>query len=218
MNDYQLHLGNCLEVMKSIPDASVDMILTDIPYGVVNRSSNGLRNLNKGKADIETFQLQDALEQAVRIASGSIYIFCGTEQVSEIRETLIEHGLSTRLGIWEKSNPSPMNGQHMWLSSVECCVYGKKKGATFNEHCKGTVWRFPTARGKLHPTAKPVALMEHLIKASSNVGDTVMDFTMGSGTTGVAALNLGRKFIGIEMDEGYFAIADQRIEAARQNI
>lgn len=206
--------GDCLEVMKSIPDGSVDLVVTDIPYGVINRESNGLRSLDKGKADDETFNLADLIEELVRVCSGSVYIFCSTEQVSEIRGTLISHGLTTRLGIWEKSNPSPMNGQHVWLSSVETCVFGKKRGAVFNEHCKGTVWRHPVPRGKLHPTMKPLALMEQLIKASSNEGQVVLDPCMGSGTTGVAAVNLKRKFIGIELDPGYFEIAKTRIGEA----
>ena len=73
---------------------------------------------------------------------GSIYIFCSTEQVSEIRRLLGLNKLSTRLIIWNKTNPSPMNGQYIWLSSVECCVYGKFPKATFNEHCKGSVLNF----------------------------------------------------------------------------
>ena len=203
--------GNCLELMASIPDGSVDMILADIPYNEVNRKSGGLRNLNKGVADVLTFSLADAVRECVRLATGSVYIFCGMEQVSELRAHMVKSGLSTRLGIWEKTNPSPMNGQRMWLSAIECCVIGRKARATFNEHCKSPVWRHAAARGKLHPTMKPVGLMERLIKASSNVGDTVLDFTMGSGTTGVACVNTGRNFIGMEQDAGYFAIASERI-------
>lgn len=206
-----LHHGDCLEVMKSIPDNSVDLVLTDIPYGKVNRKSNGLRNLDKGAADVIDFDIQSAMSESIRVVNGSIYIFCGTEQVSTIRSQMVKAGLSTRLCIWEKTNPSPMNGQHIWLSSIECCVFGKFKNATFNEHCKSSVWRFSTARGKLHPTMKPLPLMEYLIKTSSNEGDTVLDFTMGSGSTGVAAKNLNRKFIGIEKDEKYFQIAKERI-------
>lgn len=203
--------GDCLELMGQIPDKAVDMILTDIPYGKVNRKSSGLRNLDKGAADVITFSLGDAVNESIRLARQSIYLFCGTEQVSEIRSRMVDAGLSTRLCIWEKTNPSPMNGQRMWLSSIECCVFGRTSCATFNEHCKSAVWRNPTARGKLHPTMKPVALMERLILASSNEGDTVLDFTMGSGTTGVACVNTNRRFIGIEKDPEYFKIAEQRI-------
>jgi DNA modification methylase len=115
--------GDCLEVMKDIPDKSIDMILTDIPYGEVNRNSNGLRNLNKGIADIFNLSIKQIIKEFVRIAKGSIYIFCGTEQVSEIRKELVFYNASTRLIIWNKTNPSPMNGKNIWLSSIECCIW-----------------------------------------------------------------------------------------------
>lgn len=192
-------------------------MLADIPYGEVNRGSGGLRNLDKGAADVITFALDAAMAQVARVCRGSAYVFCGTEQVSEIRRLFVEHGMTTRLCIWEKTNPSPMNGQRLWLSSIECCVFGRRAGAVFNEHCQSAVWRNPVARGKLHPTMKPVALMERIVLASSNAGDVVMDFTMGSGTTGVACANTGRDFIGIEKDPGYFAIAENRIYEAVEN-
>jgi site-specific DNA-methyltransferase (adenine-specific) len=213
MSDMKLYQGDCLEIMPQLPAGSVDMILCDLPYAEVNRTSNGLRNLDKGAADLLTFSLAKALTESLRVCKGSLYLFCGIEQVSEIRRTLRIAGLSTRLGIWEKTNPSPMNGQRVWLSGIECCIFGKKANATFNEHCKNSVWRFPTARSKLHPTMKPLRLMEYLIKASSKEGDTILDFCMGSGTTGVACKNLGRRFIGIEQDEGYFKVACERINA-----
>lgn len=141
---------------------------------------------------------------------GSIYIFCSTEQVSEVRRTLAG-GLTTRLCIWEKTNPSPMNGQHVWLSGVECCVYGKFRGATFNEHCQNTVFRYPCGRNKLHPTQKPVELMRRFVLASTNPGDLVFDPCMGSGSTGVACVEAGRRFIGCELDRGYYLAAEERI-------
>lgn len=213
MSDVTLYNGDCLELMKKIPNGSVDLVLTDIPYGKVNRKSNGLRNLDKGKADIVTFDLKELTETLCDKTGGSIYMFCGTEQVSTIRATMIEKGLSTRLCIWEKTNPSPMNGQVIWLSGIECCVYGKKKNATFNEHCKNTVFRFSTVKGKLHPTQKPIDLMKYLIEVSSNENDTVLDTFMGSGSTGVACVNTNRNFIGIELDKNYFDIAKCRIES-----
>ena len=193
--------------MKQFDDKSIELCVTDIPYGEVNRKSNGLRNLDKHKADEITFSLSDFLSELNRIIFGSIYIFCGTEQVSEIRGTLIKYGFSTRLIIWEKTNPSPMNGQHIWLSGVECCVYGKRKGAVFNGHCNNTVLRFPCGRNKLHPTQKPLDLIKQLIEFSSNRGGLVIDPCMGSGTTGIACKELERDFIGIELDKEYFEIA-----------
>ena len=198
--------------MKQFDDKSIELCVTDIPYGEVNRKSNGLRNLDKHKADEVTFLLSDFLSELNRIIFGSIYIFCGTEQVSEIRKTLIEYGFSTRLIIWEKTNPSPMNGQHIWLSGVECCVYGKRKGAVYNGHCNNTVLRFPCGRNKLHPTQKPLDLIKQLVEFSSNNGGLVLDPCMGSGTTGIACKELERDFIGIELDKEYFDIAKNRIE------
>lgn len=117
--------SDCMVTLPTLATDSIQLVLTDIPYGEVNRPSNGLRNLMKGDADIKTFELSPFLAECLRVCSGSFYIFCGTEQVSEIRHTLCIAGLTTRLGIWVKSNPSPMNGQHTWLSGIECCVYGK---------------------------------------------------------------------------------------------
>lgn len=204
---------DCIEYMKTrVGDKSVDLVVTDIPYGEVNRKSNGLRNLEKGKADIVTFSMDSLLDNLCRITRGSIYIFCGTEQVSIIRKLMVEHKMSTRLCIWEKTNPSPMNGDKIWLSGIECCVYGKFPKATFNEHCKNTVFRFPCGRNKLHPTQKPLELIKRLILASSNEGDLVFDGFAGSGTTGVACKELGRNFIGCELDENYCKIANERIK------
>lgn len=198
--------------LNNVPNKSMTCTVTDIPYGEVNRKSNGLRNLDKKDADIVTFSLEDFVEEVCRVTSGSIYIFCGTEQVSAIRSLLVKAGASTRLCIWEKTNPSPMNGKTIWLSGIECCVYGKFKGATFNEHCKNTVFRFPTVRGKIHPTQKPVALLQCLIETSTRGGDTVFDPCMGSGTTGVAALKSNRNFVGVELNPEYFKEAKKRLE------
>lgn len=104
-----------------------------------------------------------------------------------------------------------MNGQHVWLSGVECCVFGKYRGAVFNEHCQNTVFRYPCGRNKLHPTQKPVELMKRLVLASTNPGDLVYDPCMGSGSTGVACIETGRRFLGNELDPDYFAAANARI-------
>lgn len=211
-NKMDLFCGDCMTYLKNVPNKSMTCTVTDIPYGEVNRKSNGLRNLDKKDADIVTFSLEDFVEEICRVTSGSIYIFCGIEQVSAIRSFLVKAGASTRLCIWEKTNPSPMNGKTIWLSGIECCVYGKFKGATFNEHCKNTVFRFPTVRGKIHPTQKPVALLQYLIETSTREGDTVFDPCMGSGTTGVAALKSNRNFVGVELNTEYFKEAKKRLE------
>ena len=210
-----LHLGDCLDVMQGIPDGSVDMVLSDIPYGEVSQKSSGLRKLDRGNADACEIDLTKMVFESVRVCHGSQYIFCGTEQISIVVTLFKSYGLTTRVGAWEKTNPSPMNGTRLWLSGLEFCVFARKSNSTFNEHCKKALWQAPSGRSKIHPTQKPVALMERLITASTNPGETVLDFTMGSGTTGVAAANTARRFIGIEMDADYFTVAQSRIRTAQ---
>ena len=203
---------DCIEGLKQIKSNTAQLVLTDIPYTVVSRDSNGLRILDKESADIMNFDLEIFLSEIVRISKGSIYVFCGTEQVSYIRDYLVKAGLSTRLIIWEKSNPSPMNGEYIWLSGVETCVYGKFAGAIFNEHCKNSVLKFPTGRSKIHPTEKPLKLFKYLVEVSSNEGDLVVDPCMGSGTTAIACLETKRNFVGFEINENYYEKCISRIE------
>ena len=220
MSDVKLYNDDCMNVLPSLADGSISLTLTDIPYDEVNRKSGGLRNLDKSHADIITFPLDDFIDEVVRVTSGSIYIFCGSVQVSHIRNRLIEHKLSVRHCIWEKTNPSPMNGQYMWLSSIENCVYARKKGAYFNitERCNSAVWKEPTEKYKGHPTPKPIKLMERLIRASSKSEEIVLDPCMGSGAVGIAAKRCRRKFIGVEMDKKYYDITSERVEKAVRGI
>jgi len=206
-----MYFGDCMDILPTLD--KVDAVITDPPYGEVNRKNSGLRNLDRGVADIADFEIKQLAELLVKYGS-SVYVWCGIEQVSEIKASMVSLGMSSRLCIWEKTNPSPMNGQHLWLSSIETCVFGKESGAIFNEHCVSPVFRLPTEPKEYHPTAKPIHLMERLIRASTNEGMTVIDPFMGSGTTGVAAIQMGRKFIGIEREPKYFEIACKRIEQA----
>ena len=196
-------IGDCGILIKKIPNKSIDLILTDIPYNEVNRENNGLRNLDKNVADILTFDLDLFLKESIRVCKGSIYIFCGIEQVSQIKKIFVQNDLSARLCIWEKLNPSPMNGEYIWLSGIECCMYGKFKNATFNVFCKNTVWRYAIVKDQIHPTQKSLKLIQYLINASSNEGDTVLDPCMGSGVVMEACKNLNRNFIGFELNNAW---------------
>ena len=99
----QIINADCLEVMKELPDKSVDLVLTDIPYDGVNRKSQGLRNLDKGLADVMTISIKTLMSELIRIVKGSGYIFCGWGQISEIVNILKENGISTRLCCWKKT-------------------------------------------------------------------------------------------------------------------
>ena len=218
MNKSKIKLlqGDCMELMNNIPNESIDLVLTDIPYNVVNREDNGLRKLDKENADILTFDLINFLEQLYDKAKSTIIIFCGKEQVSTIHSYFNDKqkkGKGTvRQLIWEKSNPSPMNGQHIYLSGVENAIWFKKRGGTFNAHCKNTVFKYPIGRSKLHPTEKNHLLLQELILDNSNENDLILDPCMGSGSTGVVALQNNRNFLGIELNQNYFEIAKNRLE------
>jgi len=130
----KVHHRDCLLLMNDVSSKSIDLMLTDIPYEFVNKKSNGLRKLDKEDANTINFNINKFLIEVDRITKGSGYIFCGKEQVSEIFAYFNEQGYTTRLMIWEKNNPSPMNCQHTWMSGIETFIYFKKRGATFNEH------------------------------------------------------------------------------------
>jgi len=207
--------SDCMDILPQMPANSVGLTLTDIPYGKVNRDSNGLRTLNKQQADIMTFALHDFLTEVYRVTSGTIIIFCGKEQLSEIHKFFSEkqrqkHGTVRQL-IWQKTNPLPMNGEHIYLSGIENAVWFKKRGGTFNARCKNTVFKYSCGRSRYHPTEKNAALLAELIRDNSAQGDIVFDPCCGSGSHCYVAVELGRRYIGIELNENYYNIAVKRL-------
>lgn len=215
-----LRQGDCLELMKDIPKQR--MLLTDIPYEEVNRKDNGLRNLNKEKADIKTFEIKDFLN-IIYDKADIFIIFCGQNQISEIFNYFNKkqkNGKGTvRQLVWCKSNPSPMNGEYVYLSGTENAVWFKKKGTgKMNCKCKKNYFIHPTGSSKFHPTEKNHKLLEELILDNTNENDTIIDCCMGSGSTGIVALQNNRNFIGIELDEKYFEIAKKRIEETEEKL
>jgi len=206
----KIYNDDCINFMSSMQDKCVDMTLTDIPYAECNKESGGLREINKGEADILDFNLDIFLNEILRVTKNSIYIFCGIQQVSPIYKRFRDEGLITRHCVWEKRDPSPMNGQSTWLSAIENCIFAKFQGRIFNEFCQSNVWRENSGTSKSHPTQKPVMLFKRIIEASSVVGEIVFDPCIGSGTTAVAALSCQRRFVGIEKDPDWCKIAQRR--------
>jgi site-specific DNA-methyltransferase (adenine-specific) len=206
--------GDCLEVMRSLPDASVDAVITDPPYNAINRATAGLRLIDKGTADSLPIDIPALASEFIRIASGSVYVWCSDEQYTSWMLAFSSAGLTTRKCAWWKSNPSPMNGQYIWLSALELCVFARKPRAAFLRHCAHPVWKGPVERISGHPTPKPVWLMCEQVTASVPSNGTVLDPFMGSGSTGVAAVRTGRKFLGIEIDPTYCAVAKERLAKA----
>jgi DNA modification methylase len=216
MQKYEVFNIDCMQHMKSMSDNSVDTVITDIPYDEVNRENSGieqLKNVDKGDADIITFDLIEFLKEVTRIAKNNIVIFCGCGQVSYIWNffTGLPKGTARQI-IWEKTNPVPVNGKHIYLSGIENAVWYKKPGGTFNAFCKNTVLRHPIQSDQIHPTEKNHNLLAELIEDNTNIGDTVFDPCMGSGSTGYVAIGLNRKFIGCELNTEFFNRAKARLD------
>lgn len=236
----QLMKGDCLELMRDIPDGSVDMVLCDLPYGTTQ---------NKWDCPIDLLKLWPEYWRICKqnsvialTAQTPFDKILGASQIAHLKYEWI----------WEKTNPTghlnakraPMKAhENVLIFYKRQPIYSpiktgghKRKTATkrydltetygkqnFGELIYDSTERYPRSvlvfpsdkqTSKLHPTQKPVALMEYLIRTYTNEGMTVLDNCMGSGTTGVACVNTGRSFIGIEMDQGYFDIAKSRIEGA----
>lgn len=246
MRTNYIRQGDCLELMKELPDKSVDMILCDLPYGQTAR--------NKWDVVIPFDSLWQAYERVIK-DNGAIVLFANGMFTAELmfsNKKLWKYNL-----IWEKTQPTGfLNAKRMPLRNHEdICVFYKKL-PTYNpqmtsghtrkvskaEHktkCKSTtdygehnvvdydsterypksIWKFAkdTQKQAFHPTQKPVALLEYLIKTYTNENDVVLDNCMGSGSTCVAAINTGRQYVGYELDKEYFAIADKRIRGVREN-
>ena len=211
-------LGDAYELLPKMPVA--DLILTDPPYNI-SRANRfhimGRQGIDFGEWD-KGFDDLSWLELAVDRLSknGSIIVFCDVRRNSYIIERLESLGLKFKDIIrWVKLNPMPANRDRRYVWDAEYAVWCASGKWTFNRLSDKydrpeIVCATPSKR--LHPTQKPVQLMENLISRHSNVGDTVLDPFMGSGTTGVACQNLGRKFCGIEKDPNYFLIAQDRLQ------
>jgi len=204
--------NDCMNV--SLPKCK--LLLTDIPYNGCNKASNGLRTIDKGKADLINFEIQPFLEHIYNCFDICV-IFCGHGQFSEIFTYFNEKQLkgkgTTRQLIWAKSNPSPMNGEYIYLSGTENAVWFKKKGTgKLNCRCKTNVFTFPNGSSKFHPTEKNHKLLADIILDNTDIGDLVVDTCTGSGSTGIVALKNDRNFFGTEIDKGYYKVSNDRLE------
>jgi DNA modification methylase len=217
-----LRLGDCLEVMRSIPDKSIDLVLTDPPYNIArnnNFSTMGRAGIDFGEWD-KGFDLFSYIDQVSRILKkdGSFVVFNAWRNLGSIADYAEKQGFNTKDMIrLEKSNPMPRNRDRRYITDYECAIWFVKNGAKWTFNRQDSKYQRPkfvaSIESGLHPTQKNLSLMENLVKIHSNQGDMVIDPFMGSGTTGVACKNLNRKFIGIEQDANYFEIAKNRIHA-----
>ena len=224
---YELMQGDCLELMKLIPDGSIDLCVSDIPYKLTGGGKGDGANSKRPKGIlVDNSQLmkvpkfEDWLPELYRVMkNGShIYLMCNFKNLNDLMNKSLAVGFKhINLLVWEKNNCTP---SQFYMKNCEYTLLLRKGTSKYINDIGGskTVHKFENIIGnKVHPTEKPVDLMEFYVNNSSNKGDTVLDMFMGSGSTIVAALNTNRRAIGIESDEGYFNIAKERIEKALNN-
>lgn len=207
-----------MEMFKRLPDDSVDCVLTDIPYNEVNHSADlggdKIRVFHKGFADELTFDVEEFCREVYRVARKNIIMFTGFTLFSTCYSVFKLGGykdLFIRAGVWEKTNPSPVNAQHFYASGIESIVLVKKKGGTFNAPIRNTVFRFPTGSSSFHPTEKNHDLLKKLIEENTNTGDLILDPCAGSGSTCLVAYQNNRNFIGFELNEEMAEKARERL-------
>ena len=238
MNQIQIKQGDCLELMKEIPDKSIDMILCDLPYGTTACKWDsvipfeplwgGYLRVIKDNGAIVLFG-SEPFSTELRHSNLKMYkydwvwnkkkagnIFLAKYQPMKIHENIMVFGkgkvnyfpiMIPREKIKKSKNYG--TGEAMGGNRVK-----EDKVYTYTKKNPISILEFSNAvqKGKVHPTQKPVALLEYLIKTYTNEGETVLDNCMGSGSTGVACINTNRNFIGYELDEHYFQIAKERLE------
>lgn len=242
MKDIELWQGDCLELMNDIPDKSVDCIITDLPYGTTQCKWDTIipfeplwkqyNRIIKDNGAIVLFGTEP-FSSHLRLSNLKNYKYDwiwdkvkGTGFLNAKRQPMRNHEL---ISVFYKKqctyNPQKTYGHKMKKSyrskDLQTDVYGEMK----NDYTYESTERYPrsiqvfstdTQNSSLHPTQKPVALIEYLIKTYTNDGELVFDSCMGSGTTGVACINTNRRFIGIELDNNYFEIAKERIREVEQ--
>lgn len=212
-------------------DIKVDHIITDPPYNI--SKDNNFKTMKRPRTGIDfgmwdhgDFDLYSWIPKYCKLIkkNGSIIIFCSYLYISYIIDVLNSDSCNMCVKdviVWQKSNPMPRNITRRYVQDMEFAIWAVKRGAswTFNKSDDKPYMRAlfttPTVSGNErfdHPTQKSLKLMEELIKIHTNPNDIILDPFMGTGTTGKAAMNLGRDFIGVEINKKYFEIAKKRIE------
>lgn len=205
----ELWHGDCRDVLPLLP--RVDALITDPPYEIVG-TGGGMGAKRDYLKDITKAEIDKGFDVSMLGAFDNWFVFCGKPQIIELMQQAEKQGLRWILRTWNKTNPTPLtNGNY--LPDTEYMVHAFKthKWQGKKRWIVGTVEK----SGFDHPTVKPQYVMADALQCASGHGDLVLDCFMGSGSTGVASVNMGRRFIGIERERKYFDIACERIAQAQ---
>lgn len=230
MDNATLLLGDTRDLIRDIPDHSIDLLFTDPPYNLSPYSTGNMtfswrKEINNDLAtwDQITFEPAEWKDEFLRILkpTGNIFAFCSYNLLGKWHEVFDPVFDTFQFMVWHKTNPVPKIRKAGFLNSCELIVCMWNKGHTWHFGKQNEMHNFieaPICMGRerlkdpVHPTQKPLRVLRHVIKLASNLGDVIYDPFMGVGSTGVAALQLERRFIGHELYEPYFRAAKKRIE------
>jgi site-specific DNA-methyltransferase (adenine-specific) len=206
--------NDCLKVLPTIPDNSIDLVLTDPPYGMNYQSGRRKIKHNKITNDNSIDWLYFSLKEFNRVLkeNSHCYIFCSIHYLTKFIDYAKESFKLKDILIWEKNNHGSGDLTGGYAPKYEFILFLTKGRKELNGKRDPNILKYNKTNNILHPTQKPTDLLEFLIKKSSKEKDLILDSFMGSGSTGIACKNTNRNFIGIEMDKNYFDIAKNRIE------
>lgn len=222
-NKVKLRNGDCLKIIKELKNESIDLIVTDPPYKMTKRGKSCRPNWMPNNMGDNVFngeipKPKEWMSECYRVLKEGthFYTFCNTNDITEYLQVAQECGFKLHNIITMIKDTGMPN--RWYLKNCELVLFFRKGKAKPINDMTSRDWiqvKMPTKKtGKYHITEKPLDFIERLVTNSSNEGDVVLDLFMGSATTGIAAVNTNRKFIGIELDEKYFNIAQDRINKA----
>ena len=216
----RIYNGDCIEGMENMPSESVDLIVTDPPYLISYKTNYRKDKSHKfGKEianDNDPYVIAEYIKECHRIMKDNtaMYMFCSFDKVDFFKQELEKYFKVKNMIVWVKNNHTAGDLKAQFGKKYELVFLVNKGRALFNGKRLTDVWEFDRVVGnnQLHQNQKPLELIEQCITKHSNVGDVVFDGFMGSGTTAIACINTNRNYIGFELDEEYYKVAEQRIE------
>jgi site-specific DNA-methyltransferase (adenine-specific)/modification methylase len=226
-----LKLGDSRKLLESIPDHSVDLILTDPPYNLSRYSTGNMKfdwraDVNNDLAEWDDIELdpKEWVDPLLRVLkpTGNLFVFTSYNLLGKWHETFDPLFDTFQFMVWHKTNPVPKFRKAGFLNSCELIACMWNKGHTWNFGKQNEMHNFMESsicmggerlKDPKHPTQKPVGILKHIMNIASDPGDVVLDPFMGVGSTGVASMELDRKFIGFELDKSYFDAAKKRLKA-----
>lgn len=204
--------GNAFELMDDIPDKSIDLVLTDPPYGMSFQSGHRKQKHKKIENDDNLDWLPMWIEKLKRVCKqdSHLYVFCSWHKVDVFKAEFEKQFKVKNIIIWEKNNTGMGDLEGDFAPKYEMCLF-INNGKKLKGRRDSNIIKAKKTDNEHHPTQKPINLMEYFIEKSTNTGDMVLDCFSGSGSTAIAAHNTGRNFIGYEIEEEYFDISIKRL-------